>query len=97
MHQCIAVGSSYTGSIWNDGVEVSRLCINEVKLLGLQDGCFLYLGMFRGNVLGYKWQQGFQEPIQEDHVIKLDLAQAAMSPPLMDVVGDVGHSVLVTR
>ena len=55
----IPVGGAYTGSIWNDGVEVSRLCVNEVKLLGLQDGLFLHLGTFRYNVLGYGWQQCF--------------------------------------
>ena len=42
-------------SVWNDGVKVSRLCVNEVKLLGLQDGIFLYLGAFRGGVVGYRW------------------------------------------
>ena len=85
------------GSIWNDGIEVSRLCVSEVKLLGLQDGLFLYLGTFGGDILGYRWQQGFQEPVQEDPVIKLDLAQAAMSSPLMDVVGYVGCNILVAR
>ena len=63
-------------------------------MLGLKDGLFLCLGAFRGNFLGYRWQQGFQELVQEDLVIKLDLAQAALSPPLMDVVSDVGHSIL---
>ena len=29
--------------------------------------------------------------------MKLDLAQATMSPPLVDVVGDVGRSVLEVR
>ena len=91
------VGSACTGSIWNDGVEVSRLCVNEVKLLGLQDSLFLCLGTFGGDVLGYRRKQGFQEPVQEDPVINLDLAQAATSPPLMDVVGDVGRSVLAAR
>ena len=56
---CVMVGGACTGSIWNDGVEVSRLCVNEVKLLGLQDGLFLCLGMFRGNDFGYGWQQCF--------------------------------------
>ena len=65
--------------------------------MGLQYGLFLYFGMFGGDVFGYRWQQGFQEPVQEDPVIKLDLAQAATLPPLMDVVGDVGRSVLVER
>ena len=54
--QCILVGSACTRSIWNDSVEVSRLCVNEVKPLGLQDGLFLYLGTFRGDILGYRWQ-----------------------------------------
>ena len=30
-------------------------------------------------------------------IIKHDLAQDLMSPPLMDVVDDVGHSVLAER
>ena len=51
----ILVGVSCTGSVWNDGVEVSRLCVNEVKLFGLQVGLFLYLGTFEGDVLGYRW------------------------------------------
>ena len=46
--QRIPVGGACTGSFWNDGAEVSRLCVNEVKLLGLKDGLFLYLGTFRG-------------------------------------------------
>ena len=49
----IPVGSAYMGSIWNDGVEVSKLFVNEFKLLGLQDGLFLCLGKFIGDVLGY--------------------------------------------
>ena len=85
------------GSVWTDGVKVSRLCVNEVKLLGLQYGLFLYLGAFEDDVLGYRWQQAFQEPIQEDPVINLDLAHDATSPPLVDVVGDVGRSVLAAR
>ena len=85
------------GSVWSDSVKVSRLCVNEVKQLGLQDGLFLCLGAFGGDVLGYRWKQGFQEPVQEDPVIKLDLAHAAMSPPLVDVVSDVGCSVLTAR
>ena len=83
-------------SIWNDGVEVSRLRVNEVKLLGLQDGLFLCLGTFEGDVLGYKWQQCFQELVQEYPIIKLDLAHTTMSLPVMDVVGYVGPNVLVT-
>ena len=51
------------GSVWNDSVKVSRLCVNDVKLTRLQDGLFLCLGMFGGDVLGYRWQQGFQEPV----------------------------------
>ena len=65
--------------------------------MGLQDGLFLCLEMFRGDVLGYGWKQCFQEQVKEDVVIKLDLAQATTTPPLMDVVSDVGCSVLVER
>ena len=56
---CILVGGSCMGIIWNDGVEVSRLCINEVKLLVLQDGLFLYLGTFGGDAFGYGRQNCF--------------------------------------
>ena len=84
--QCILVGGSWIGSIWNDGVEVSILCVDQVKLLGFQYGSFFGLWTFRCDVLCYGWEQGFEKPIQEDHVIKLDFAQNTMSPPLMDVV-----------
>ena len=83
------------GSIWNDGVEVSKLCVDQVKLLGFQYGLFFGLGMFGCNVLCYGWDQGFEKPIQEDHVIKLDLAQTMASPSLMDVVSYMGRGVLV--
>ena len=95
--RCIAVGGAYMGSIWNDGVEVFKLYINEVKLLGLQDGFFFYLGTFGANVFGYGWYQFFQEPVKEYPVIKLDLTQATKWPPLMDVVDYVGRSVLEKR
>ena len=32
------------GSVWNDDVKVSRLCIDEIKLLGFQDGLLFGLG-----------------------------------------------------
>ena len=85
------------GSVWNDGVEVCRLCVNEVTLLGLQDGLFLYFEAFGGDVLGYRWQQCFQELVQEYHVIKIDIVQGATLPLLMDVVGYVGRNVLEER
>ena len=53
--RCIPVGGSCTGSVWNDSVEVSRLCVNEIKLLGRQDGLFLCLGTFGGDVVSYRW------------------------------------------
>ena len=68
---CVAVRGTWTGSIWNDSVQVSRLGVNEIKLLGLQYGLFLRFGMFRCNVLCYGWEQGLKEPIQEDPVVKL--------------------------
>ena len=57
------------GSIWNDGVQVSRLGINEIKLLGLQYGLFSRLRMFRCNVLCDGREQSLKEPIQEDPVV----------------------------
>ena len=62
------------GGIWNDGIQVFRLSIDEVKMLGLQYGLFFGLGMFGCDILCYGWKQGLKEPIQEDHEIKLDFA-----------------------
>ena len=58
--------------IWNDGVQVSRLSIDKVKLLSFQYGLFFGLGTFGCDVLFYGREQGIKEPIQEDPVIKLD-------------------------
>ena len=82
------------GSVWDDGIQVSRLGIDEVKLLGLQYGLFSILGMFICNVICDGWEKSLEEPIEEDHVIKLDLAQAAALPPLMDMISDVSGGVL---
>ena len=60
------------GSISNDGIQVSKLSIDEVKLLICQYGLFFGLGTFECNVLCYGWEQGLEEPIQEDLVVKLD-------------------------
>ena len=59
------------GSIWNDVVQVPRLSIDKVKLLGLQYGLFFGLGMFGRDVLYYGWEQGLKELIQEDPIVKL--------------------------
>ena len=85
------------GSVWNDGVQVSVLIIDKVKLLRFQYGFFFRLGMFGCDVLFYGWEQGFKEPIQEDPAVKLDLTQTMTSPPLMDVVGYMCHGALVIR
>ena len=95
--RCIPVIGACMGTIWNESVKVSRLCIAKIKLLGFQDGPLFGLGMFGCNVLCYRWEQSFKEPIQEDIVIKLDLTQTAASPPLMDVVSYVGRSILEAR
>ena len=84
-------------SIWNGSVKVSRLCIAHIKLLGFEDGLLFRLGTFGCDVLCYRWEQGFKEPIQEDPVIKLDLTQTTTLPPLMDVVNYVCHSILAAR
>ena len=60
------------GSVWNDSVQVSKLSIDKVKLLGLQYGLFFGLRAFGCDVLCYGWEQGLEEPIQEDPVVKLD-------------------------
>ena len=52
---CILIGGACTGSVWNDGVKVSRLCIDHIKLLGFQDGFLFKLGMFECDVLCFRW------------------------------------------
>ena len=94
---CIPVGGACMGSVWNDNVKVSRLCIDQIKLLCFQDGLLFRLGTFGCNVLCYRWEQGFKEPIQEYLVIKLDLTQTTVSLQIMDVVSYVGHSILAAR
>ena len=84
------------GSISDDGIQVSRLGVDEVKLLGLQYGLFFRLGMFRCDVLCDGWEQSLKEPIQEDPIIKLDLVQVAALSPLMDMISDVSGGVLAT-
>ena len=59
-------------SVWNDSIQVSILGIDEVKLLSFQYGLFFELGTFICDVLCYGWEKGLKEPIQEDHVVKLD-------------------------
>ena len=85
------------GSVWNDSVQVSRLSIDKVKLLGLQYGLFFGLGMFRCDVLCDGWEKSLKEPIQEDLVVKLDFTQATVQSPLMDMISDVSGVVLATR
>ena len=70
---CILVGGVWMVGIWNDDVQISRLGVDKVKLLGFQYGLFFRLGTFGCNDLCYGWEQGLEEPIQEDHDIKLDL------------------------
>ena len=52
---CIPIGGAYTGSVWNDSVKVSRLCIDKIKLLGFKYGLLFKLGTFRCDILCYKW------------------------------------------
>ena len=85
------------GSIWNDGAQVSKLSIDQVKLLGFQYGLLFRLRTFGCDVLCYGWEQGFEEPIQKDPVVKLNLTQTTTLPPLMDVVGYMGRSIVVSR
>ena len=69
--------------------------MDEVKLLCLQYGLFFRLGTFKCDVLCDGREQSLKEPIQEDPVIKLDLTQATVPPPLMDMIIDVSGGVLV--
>ena len=84
-------------SISNDSVKVSRLCIDQVKLFGFQYGCLFGLGTFGCDVLCYGWEQGFEKPIQEDPVVKLDFTQTTTSPPLMDVACYMCRSDMAAR
>ena len=82
------------GSIWNDGVQVSILSVDQFKLLGFQYGLLFGLRMFGCDILCYGSEQGFEKPIQEYPVVKLYFAQTTISLPLMDVVGYICHSAL---
>ena len=62
------------GSIWNDSIQVSRLGVNEIKLLGLQYGLFFRLGAFRCDVLWDGQEQSVNEPIQEYIFVWFDFA-----------------------
>ena len=83
-------------SVLNDRVQVSRLGINEIKLLHLQYGLLFRLGTFRCDIICDGWEQSIEEPIQEYPVIKLDVTQALALPPLMDMINDVSGGVLAT-
>ena len=52
---CISIRGSYVGSIWNDSVKVSKLCIDQIKLLGFQDGLLFRSGTFECDILCYRW------------------------------------------
>ena len=95
--QCAVVSGTWIGSICNDSVQVSRLGINEIKLLGLQYGLLFRLGTFICDVLCDVWEKSLEEPIQEDLVIKLDLTQATVPLPLTDMINDVSGGALATR
>ena len=49
--------------IWYDGVKITRLGINEIKLLGLKDSLFLRLGSFGCHILSNERKEGLEEPI----------------------------------
>ena len=51
--RCVVVRGACIGSIWDDSVHVSKLSIDEVKLLSFQYGLFFGLGMFGCDVLCY--------------------------------------------
>ena len=53
--QCILIGGAFMGSIWNDSVKVSRICIDQIKLLGFQDGFLFGFVMFECDILCYRW------------------------------------------
>ena len=55
--------------VWYDGVKISGLGIDEVKLLGFKDSLFLRLGSFGGHILSNERKEGLKEPIEEDPVI----------------------------
>ena len=52
-----------------DGVKITRLGVNEIKLLGLKDSLFFSLGSFSRHILGNERKEGLEEPIEEDPVI----------------------------
>ena len=55
--------------VWYDGVKITGLGINEIKLLGFKDSLFLRLGSFSCHILSNERKEGLKEPIEEDPVI----------------------------
>ena len=70
--RCVVIRGAYVGSIWDDGVHISRLSVDQVKLLGFQYGLLFILGTFEFDVVFYGLEQGLEEPIQEDPIVKMD-------------------------
>ena len=46
-----------------DGVKITRLGVNEIKLLGLKDSLFFSLGSFSYHILSNERKEGLEEPI----------------------------------
>ena len=65
----IVLGGLAARGIRYDGIEITRLGINEVKLLGLKDGLFFKLGSFGCHILSNDRKKGFEEPIEEYLVV----------------------------
>ena len=49
--------------VWYDGVKITRLGVNEIKLLGLKDSLFFSLGSFGCHILNNERKEGLKEPI----------------------------------
>ena len=65
----IVLGGLAARGIRYDRIEITRLGVNEVELLGLKDGLFFRLGSFVCHILSNDRKKGFEEPIEEDSVV----------------------------
>ena len=59
----IMLGGIAAMGVRYNGIEITRLGVNEVELLGLKDGLFFILWYFVCHILSNDRKKGFEEPI----------------------------------
>ena len=61
--RCIVLGGLAARGVRYNGIEITRLGVNEVELLGLKDCLYFRLGSFGCHILSNDRKKGFEEPI----------------------------------